>query len=132
MTDTETPEMNFFSKTLTALLLAFACVGSLAASERININTADAATLDRVMDGVGPAKAAAIIDHRRVHGPFRTVDQLVDVKGIGPATLELNRTRIMVTAAAVPVRTAAAAPRSVSAPRPATAQRPAAPGSQGG
>jgi competence protein ComEA len=106
--------MNFFSKTLAALLLALAFAGVAQANERININTADAATLDRVMDGVGPAKAAAIVEHRRVHGPFRTVDQLVNVKGIGPATLEQNRARIMVAAAA------AAAPRTATnAPRPA-------------
>jgi competence protein ComEA len=107
--------MNFFSKTLAALLLALAFVGSVQANERININTADVATLDRVMDGIGPAKAAAIVEHRRVHGPFRTVDQLVNVKGIGPATLELNRARIMVGAAPAP----AAARTATNAPRPA-------------
>jgi competence protein ComEA len=107
--------MNFFSKTLAALLLALALVGTAQASERININTADVATLDRVMDGVGPAKAAAIVEHRRVHGPFRTVDQLVNVKGIGPATLERNRARIMVAGGPAP----AAARPATNAPRPA-------------
>ena len=111
--------MNFLNKTFAALLLALAFAGAALANERININTADAATLDRVMDGVGPAKAAAIVEHRRVHGPFRSIDQLVNVKGIGPATLELNRSRIMV----------GGAPAAASAaPRPATnAPRPAAP-----
>lgn len=115
--------MNLFSKSLAALLLAFAFgAGSAAeASERINLNTADVATLDRVMDGVGPAKAAAIVEHRRVHGPFRSVDQLLDVKGIGPATLELNRARIMVAA------TAPAAPARTAARPAATPPRPAAP-----
>lgn len=112
--------MNFLSKTLAALLLAFAFAGVAQANERININTADAATLDRVMNGVGPAKAAAIVEHRRVHGPFRSVDQLVNVKGIGPATLELNRTKLIVAGgpataqsrpAAAPTRPAAPAPR---------------------
>ncbi len=98
--------MNIFSKTLAALLLALAFTGAVQASERININSADVATLDRVMDGVGPAKAAAIIEHRRLHGPFRTVDQLVNVKGIGPATLERNRGRIMVAGAPPTVRAA--------------------------
>ena len=112
--------MNLFTKTLAVLLLAFAGAGAVPASERININTADAATLDRVMDGVGPAKAAAIVEHRRVHGPFRSVDQLVNVKGIGPATLELNRTKLIVGAAApaaAPAR-AAAAPTRPAAPAP--------------
>lgn len=107
--------MNFLNNTLAALLLALAFVASAQANERININTADAATLDRVMDGIGPAKAAAIVEHRRVHGPFRTVDQLVNVKGIGPATLELNRARIMVGAAPAP----ATARTATNAPRPA-------------
>lgn len=111
--------MTLFSKTLAALLLALACVGGVAASERINLNTADVATLDRVMDGVGPAKAAAIVEHRRVHGPFRTVDQLVNVKGIGPATLEQNRARIMVAGvpAQAQARAAAKAPPAAPAPR---------------
>ena len=109
--------MNFFSKTLAALLLALAFTSAAHANERININTADAATLDRVMDGVGPAKAAAIVEHRRVHGPFRTVDQLVNVKGIGPATLEQNRARIMVGAAA-PAAAPATARAAANAPRP--------------
>lgn len=108
--------MNFFSKTLAALLLAIAFAGTAQANERININTADAATLDRVMDGVGPAKAAAIVEHRRVHGPFRSIDQLVNVKGIGPATLELNRARIMVGGA--PAAAPGTARAATSAPRP--------------
>lgn len=113
--------MNLLTKTLFAVLLAFACSVGAQVAERININTADAATLDRIMDGVGPAKAAAIVEHRRVHGPFRTVDQLVNVKGIGPATLELNRTRIMV----------ASVPTTATARVPATAPRPVAPAPRG-
>ena len=109
--------MNFFSKTFTALLFALAVAGAAQASPRINLNTADVATLDRGMDGIGPAKAAAIVEHRRVHGPFRTVEQLVNVKGIGPATLELNRDRIMVGAA--PAQPATAARAGTNAPRPA-------------
>ncbi|MCZ8062751.1 helix-hairpin-helix domain-containing protein [Silanimonas sp.] len=108
--------MNFLSKTFAALLLALAFAGTAQANERININTADAATLDRVMDGVGPAKAAAIVEHRRVHGPFRSIDQLVNVKGIGPATLELNRARIMVGGA--PAAAPGTARAATSAPRP--------------
>jgi competence protein ComEA len=107
--------MTFFTKTLFALLLVIASAAHAQVAERININTADVATLDRVMDGVGPAKAAAIVEHRRVHGPFRTVDQLVNVKGIGPATLELNRARIMVVGGPAPAPARAA----TNAPRPA-------------
>ena len=114
--------MNRFSLALMALLLAFGlALPALAAVEKVNINTADAATLDRVLQGVGPAKAAAIVEHRRQHGPFRSVEQLVNVRGIGPATLEINRDRILVgpAPAAAPARPVqAAAPRSVApAPR---------------
>ncbi len=69
-----------------------------AAPERVDINTADAATLARVLEGVGPAKAAAIVEHRRRHGPFRRAEDLARVKGIGRRTVERNRERIVVGA----------------------------------
>jgi competence protein ComEA len=52
----------------------------------INVNTAGPDELDR-LPGIGPATAAAIIDHRTRHGPFGTVDDLAKVRGIGPAKL---------------------------------------------
>lgn len=60
----------------------------------ININTADAETL-RQLPGIGETKASAIIEHRTANGPFQSVEQLDDVPGIGPATLE--RIRPLVT-----------------------------------
>ena len=53
----------------------------------ININTASETDLE-TLPGVGPVTAAAIIDYRTQNGPFATVDDLIDVSGIGPATLE--------------------------------------------
>lgn len=53
---------------------------------RININTASRAELE-TLSGIGPVRAQAIIDYRNANGPFRTVEQLIDVPGIGPATL---------------------------------------------
>lgn len=50
----------------------------------ININTADVAALEE-LPGIGPSLAQAIIDHRKTNGPFKSVDQLNDVKGIGEA-----------------------------------------------
>jgi competence protein ComEA len=52
----------------------------------LDLNTATVAQLD-TLPGVGPATAAAIIDHRQRHGPFRSVDELAQVRGIGAAKL---------------------------------------------
>jgi competence protein ComEA len=56
----------------------------------VNVNSANADQLD-VLPGVGPATAAAIVSHREQHGPFQTVEQLGDVRGIGPAKLDALR-----------------------------------------
>ena len=56
----------------------------------LNVNTAGAAALE-VLPGIGPALAAAIVEHRQRHGPFASVDELVEVSGIGPAKLERIR-----------------------------------------
>jgi competence protein ComEA len=56
----------------------------------ININSASATELEE-LPGVGPVTAAAIIDYRTQNGPFATVDDLIDVTGIGPSTLEQIR-----------------------------------------
>ncbi len=56
----------------------------------VNVNSATPEQLD-VLPGVGPATAAAIVAHREQHGPFQTIDQLGDVRGIGPAKLEALR-----------------------------------------
>jgi competence protein ComEA len=56
----------------------------------VDVNTAGPAELER-LPGVGPATARAIIDHRERHGPFRSVEDLLDVRGIGPAKLDAIR-----------------------------------------
>jgi competence protein ComEA len=61
----------------------------------IDLNHATIEELD-VLPGVGPATAAAIIDHREQNGPFATVDDLEDVRGIGPAKLEAIRDLVTV------------------------------------
>jgi len=60
----------------------------------VNINTADAATLSAELTGVGLSKAEAIVAYREANGPFRSVDDLARVKGIGSRTLEMNRGNI--------------------------------------
>ena len=81
---------------LKSLVLSFLLASSAFAAEKVNINTADAAALDRVLIGVGPSKADAIIAYRKSHGAFHSADQLAGVKGIGLATIEKNRDRIVV------------------------------------
>ena len=60
----------------------------------VNINQADELGLSAALIGVGPAKAKAIIEYRKQNGAFKRIDDLVLVKGIGPATLEKNRDRL--------------------------------------
>lgn len=64
--------------------------GGGARSGRVNINTASARELESV-SGIGKVTAQAIIDHRTRHGPFQRLEDLISVKGIGPATLEKLR-----------------------------------------
>ncbi|MEK1906889.1 MAG: helix-hairpin-helix domain-containing protein [Pseudomonas sp.] len=61
---------------------------------KVNLNTADAATLESELVGIGKVKAQAIVDHRTANGPFASVDELLEVKGIGAATLEKNRDKL--------------------------------------
>ena len=60
---------------------------SLLEGERIPVNSADVYELDR-LPGIGPTKAQAIVEYREEHGPFQSTDQLLEVSGIGEATLE--------------------------------------------
>lgn len=57
---------------------------------KVKLNSSDAQTLDRELRGIGPAKAKAIVEYRAANGPFQSVDELLEVKGIGPATLKKN------------------------------------------
>lgn len=61
----------------------------------VDLNAADAALLE-TLPGIGPATAAAIVDHRERHGPFTTVDGLLAVRGIGEAKLAALRDLVRV------------------------------------
>ena len=88
-----------FRTGLLTLLLLAGLAGPAFASEKVNINTADAATIDRVLLNIGPAKAEAIVAHRKANGAFKSVEQLALVKGVGLKTVEKNRDRIVVGSA---------------------------------
>ena len=70
--------------------------GAAIASDRVDINSADASALDAALVNVGRTKAEAIVAYRKQHGAFRSAEQLAEVKGIGLATIEKNRDRIVV------------------------------------
>jgi competence protein ComEA len=77
----------------------------------VNVNTADAGTIAKELDGIGRAKAQAIVEYRQKNGPFRSPEDLLKVQGIGEKVLEQNKGNIRVD------RTGAA---------PAAAAKPAA------
>ncbi|KXU34582.1 competence protein ComEA [Ventosimonas gracilis] len=64
--------------------------------QTIDLNSADAQALQQALTGVGAVKAKAIVDYRQEHGPFVSVDELLEVKGIGAAILEKNRSKLRV------------------------------------
>ena len=63
---------------------------------KVNINTADASQLAAVLKGIGLKKAKAIIEYREKFGPFKSIDELTAVKGVGAKTIEKNRLKISI------------------------------------
>lgn len=61
----------------------------------VNINTANAQEMAEALNGIGMKKAEAIVAYRSTVGKFTSIEQLLDVKGIGEATLNKNRSRII-------------------------------------
>ena len=81
-------------------VLAMVWTGLVAAAEMVetvNINTADAETIARVLNGVGLKKAEAIVQHRETHGRFDSAFDLTAVKGIGESTVKKNADKIVVS-----------------------------------
>lgn len=66
-------------------------------TETVDINTADAYTIAHVLDGVGEKKAAAIVQYREEHGPFKSIADLENVYGIGGKTIEKNVDKIVIS-----------------------------------
>ena len=82
--------------TALAALMLFSGVSMAAdAAGKIDINTADKAQL-KTLNGVGDALADRILDYREKNGPFKTPEDLLNVKGIGPSTFKKNKDRIVV------------------------------------
>lgn len=85
--------MKFLKSLFMLTLLIFSPLGL---AEVIDINTADEAAFQRAMKGVGPTKAKEIVQYRTQHGPFKSPDDLLNVKGIGQKTLDNNRANLSV------------------------------------
>lgn len=85
-------------KTLRNLLMACLFLSPLVvmAAPVVNINTADSDALVDELVGIGPQKAMAIIRYRNENGPFKHIDDLALVEGIGAKTVEQNRSRITI------------------------------------
>ncbi len=77
------------------LLLALFSANIFAAP--VNINTADAEKIAESLKGIGLKKAKAIVDFRKKNGPFKTTDDLKQVKGIGEKTVVKNKKDILLT-----------------------------------
>lgn len=117
-------------KLLVGLVTLFATIGMALAA--VNINTASEAELD-ALPGIGAAKAKAIVEYRKAHGDFKTVDDLKNVKGVGDKVFAKLKDQISVSgattmpaAAAKPAKAAkAAAADAASAPMDKKAARAA-------
>jgi competence protein ComEA len=83
-----------FTKGLGAAILAAVLLASTAIAGPVNINTADARTLARELDGVGKAKAEAIVAYREKNGPFKSAADLVKVKGLGKKLIDQNKANL--------------------------------------
>jgi len=108
---------------LLALVLALCSGVALAA---INLNTA---TKDELvaLPGIGPAKAQAILDYRAAHGPFKSVEEVKDVKGIGAKRFEKLKGELTVAGASTKSAARPADKPSAAPARAAKGETPAAP-----
>ena len=84
-------------KTITTLAaLAALAISSVGLAAPVNINTASAVEIAEALNGIGLAKAQAIVDYREAYGEFSRAGEIVFVRGIGDATYERNKADILV------------------------------------
>ncbi|HEY9032942.1 MAG TPA: helix-hairpin-helix domain-containing protein [Pseudomonadales bacterium] len=78
-------------KAIMAMVLVLGMAGTALAAYPVNINSASAEEISEALNGIGEVKAQAIVAWREANGPFTSVEQLAEVKGIGEKMLEKNR-----------------------------------------
>lgn len=76
------------------LLISSSAMSAQAPAEKININTANAEQISTSMTGIGESKAKAIVEYRKTHGNFKSIQELENVDGIGLKTVEKNKDKI--------------------------------------
>ena len=86
--------MDIFKKILLTICLL---IPTLLFAETVNINTADKEVLMTSIKGVGETRADAIIAYREQNGAFKSVDELAEVRGVGPSIVEKNMDNLSVT-----------------------------------
>lgn len=86
-------------KGLSAALVAATLLAPIAIAGPVDINSADAKTLARELQGIGMAKAEAIVSYREKNGPFRSADDLAKVKGVGKKLVDQNKANLKFEAA---------------------------------
>ena len=77
------------------LFIVLFSFSSLLYAAQVNINTADADTLSNELSGIGQSKAVAIVAYRDQHGPYKQLEDLANVKGIGLSTIEKNKAKMV-------------------------------------
>ncbi|ACA12615.1 ComEA family DNA-binding protein [Xylella fastidiosa] len=98
--------MKSFAMRLKSLLLLFVLAFTVHAANKVDINTASAEEMDKVLVNIGPSKASAIVKYREENGPFKSVEELALVKGIGMKTVERNRDLIEIGTRMAPAKPA--------------------------
>lgn len=83
-----------FKHIVLALVLVLGLGNAVLAAEPVDVNTATAQELAEALNGVGESKAEAIVAYREANGPFKHIDELINVRGIGMATVDKNRDMI--------------------------------------
>jgi competence protein ComEA len=112
-------------KAATAAAATAATPAPAAPVEKIDINKADAKTLEKTLDGIGAKKAEAIVKYRTDKGPFTKVEDLLKVDGVGEAALKKNMDKLMVVAPAAKAAAPATTPAAKPAATPAAPAKPA-------
>ena len=108
------------------LFAVFTLLSFSFALAQVNINTATAQEL-QTLNGIGPAKATAIVEYRNTNGPFKSPEDIKNVRGIGDGIYQRISSEITVGGGQAARAPSATAPRQATRQQQPVANRPAAP-----